>query len=500
MDGVASCSPCFSTDKRQGSEAPTAFICPEAARSDLQGDIGGVDNLMKIAIVGAGYVGLVSGACFADFGHEVTCVDLDELKVERLKRLEIPIHEPGLDVLVAGNSAVGRLFFSSDLASAVRGAAAVFIAVGTPSRLGGQDVDLSAVYSVVAEVAGHLDDNALIVTKSTVPVGTGDEIERIVGEIRPDVQIHVVSNPEFLREGSAIEDFKRPDRVIVGAEHERARDVMRLLYRPLFLNETPIVLMSRRSAELTKYAANAFLATKIAFMNEVADICELSGADVQELARGIGLDRRIGSKFLHPGPGFGGSCFPKDARALVNIAERLGSPTRIVASVIEANDRRISRMAERIVETCRGSLVGKTVCILGVTFKPNTDDMREAPSIEIVADLKKAGATIRAYDPAGMDEARKIDAFKGVSWCSNAYQAMDGADVLAILTEWDEFRAFDLARVKRLLNAPLIVDLRNIYTVSEMRAAGFGYVSIGREPVVEDSDADFLQQRIAKFA
>ena len=438
---------------------------------------------MKIAMIGTGYVGLVSGACFADFGHEVVCVDKDELKIQRLMRSEIPIYEPGLDVLVAGNVAVGRLSFSTDLASAVEGADAVFIAVGTPSRRGDGHADLSYVHAAAEEVARSVVGDTIVVTKSTVPVGTGDEVERIVRETRPDLRIDVASNPEFLREGSAIEDFKRPDRVVIGVESEHARETMRLLYRPLFLNETPILFTRRRAAELIKYAANAFLATKISFINEMADICEKTGADVQDVARGIGLDRRIGPKFLHPGPGFGGSCFPKDTLALVRTAEQFGAPTRIVSSVMEVNDARKLRMAERILEACGGSIEGKTIGVLGVAFKPRTDDMREAPAIDIVARLKELGARVRAFDPAAMTEARKIDAFEGVEWCATSYEAMEEADALAILTEWDEFRALDLDRVKRLLNAPIIVDMRNIYTLEEMREAGFTYLSVGRELV-----------------
>ncbi|ESR22700.1 UDP-glucose dehydrogenase family protein [Lutibaculum baratangense] len=438
---------------------------------------------MKIAMIGTGYVGLVSGACFADFGHEVVCVDKDELKIKRLLKNEIPIYEPGLDVLVAGNQTVGRLSFTTDLPSAVKGADAVFIAVGTPSRRGDGHADLSYVYAAAEEVAKAADGYVVVVTKSTVPVCTGDEVERIVREARPDLKIDVASNPEFLREGSAIEDFKRPDRVVIGVENEKAREVMRLLYRPLFINETPLLFTRRRTAELTKYAANAFLATKISFINEIADLCEKTGADVQDVARGIGLDRRIGSKFLHAGPGFGGSCFPKDTLALVRTAEQFEAPTRIVEAVMQVNDARKGRMADRIIEACGGSLQGRTVAVLGVAFKPQTDDMREAPSIDIVGRLKAAGATVKAYDPAAMGEAKKIDAFAGVVWCNSSYEAMAGADALAILTEWNEFRALDLGRVRRLLTAPVIVDLRNIYTLEEMREKGFTYVSVGRPAV-----------------
>ncbi|MBZ8133267.1 UDP-glucose/GDP-mannose dehydrogenase family protein [Afifella sp. IM 167] len=438
---------------------------------------------MKIAMIGTGYVGLVSGACFADFGHEVVCVDKDASKIDRLLRGEMPIYEPGLDVLVAGNVAVGRLSFTTDLTEACADADAVFIAVGTPSRRGDGHADLSYVYAAAEEVARSVGAYTVVVTKSTVPVGTGDEVERIVREARPELEIDVTSNPEFLREGSAIEDFKRPDRVVIGVQSERAREVMRLLYRPLFINETPILFTRRRTAELIKYAANAFLATKISFINEMADLCEKTGADVQDVARGIGLDRRIGSKFLHPGPGFGGSCFPKDTLALVRTAEQFGAPTRIVTAVMEVNDQRKLRMADRIIEACGGSVSGKAIALLGVTFKPETDDMRDSPSIDIVGRLKEAGATVVAYDPAGMDEARKISAFDGVKWAASSYEAMQDADAIAIVTEWNEFRALDLDRVKGLLKSPIVVDMRNVYTAKEMREAGFTYLSIGRETV-----------------
>ena len=438
---------------------------------------------MKIAVIGTGYVGLVSGACFADFGYEVICVDKDQSKIQRLLKNEIPIYEPGLDVLVAGNAAVGRLAFTTDLPSAVTGADAVFIAVGTPSRRGDGHADLSYVYAAAEEVARAADGDLVVVTKSTVPVGTGDEVERIVREARPDIEIDVVSNPEFLREGSAIEDFKRPDRVVIGAESNRAREVMKRLYRPLFLNETPILYTDRRTSELTKYAANAFLATKIYFINEMADLCEKVGADVQSVARGIGLDRRIGSKFLHAGPGFGGSCFPKDILALERTGAQFDAPSRIIDAVMKGNDARKPRMADRIIEACGGSLEGKVVAILGVAFKPETDDMREAPAIDIVNRLKEAGAKIKVYDPAAMEEADKLDAFKGVGWCSSSHEAISGADVLAIITEWNEFRALDLDQVKDLLRSPIIVDMRNIYTVEEMAKAGFTYISVGRQAV-----------------
>ncbi len=435
---------------------------------------------MKIAMVGTGYVGLVSGACFADFGHHVTCVDKDEVKIERLSRGQIPIYEPGLDVLVAGNVAVGRLAFTTDIAAAVRGADAVFIAVGTPSRRGDGHADLSYVRAAAEEIAACTEGPLLLVTKSTVPVGTGDEIEAIVRRARPDLEFDVASNPEFLREGSAIDDFKRPDRVVIGAESERAREVMRLLYRPLFLNETPIVFTGRRTAELTKYAANAFLATKVAFINEIADICERTGANVQDVARGIGLDRRIGGKFLHAGPGFGGSCFPKDTLALVRTAEEAGAPTRIVRSVVESNAARKTGLAARIIEACGGSVAGLRLAVLGLSFKPNTDDMRDAPSIEIVEALSAAGASVAVYDPVAMAEARKLPAFDRVVWTNGSYQAIAGASALVIVTEWDEFRALDLDEVKRLMARPLVIDLRNIYTPEEMVRSGLDYRSIGR--------------------
>jgi len=456
---------------------------------------------MKIAMIGTGYVGLVSGTCFADFGHQVTCVDKDELKIERLNHGKIPIYEPGLDVLVAGNVAVGRLAFTTSIEEAVRDADVVFIAVGTPSRRGDGHADLSFVYSAAEEVAKSVNGYAVVVTKSTVPVGTGDEIEKVIRSVRPDADIDVASNPEFLREGAAIEDFKRPDRVVIGVESERAREVMRLLYRPLFLNETPILFTGRRSAELIKYAANAFLATKISFINEMADICERTGANVQEIARGIGLDRRIGPKFLHPGPGYGGSCFPKDLLALARTAETFDAPSRLVSAVIDVNSNRKQKMAQRIIEACGGSVQGKTIGVLGVTFKPKTDDMRDAPSINIVGALKEAGATVRAYDPEGMAEAKKISEFDGVQWCDGVYDVMPGADALAIITEWDEFRALDLKRAKSVMAQPIIVDLRNIYTLEEMRGAGFTYLSIGREKLEADAEGDAdtgLAERVAQ--
>jgi UDPglucose 6-dehydrogenase len=433
---------------------------------------------MRIAMIGTGYVGLVSGACFADFGHEVICIDKDAAKIARLERGEIPIFEPGLDAIVAENVKSGRLSFSTHLRGAIAHANAVFIAVGTPSRRGDGFADLTYVYAAAEEIAQALTGYAVIVTKSTVPVGAGAEVEAIIRKVRPDAQFSVVSNPEFLREGAAIEDFKHPDRIVVGAEDERARDVMREIYRPLYLNETPIVFTNRATSELIKYAANAFLATKITFINEMADLCEKLGANVQEVARGIGLDGRIGSKFLHAGPGYGGSCFPKDTLALVRTAQSKGSPTKIVEAVVEINDRRKKEMASRIVAACGGSVRGKTVAVLGLTFKPNTDDMRDAPSLDIVPALQEAGAAIRAFDPAGMHEAEKL--LNGVRFCDGIYETLEGADAVAIITEWDEFRALDLDRVKSLLKQPVMIDLRNIYRPAQMAERGFKYFSIGR--------------------
>ncbi|HXI86012.1 MAG TPA: UDP-glucose/GDP-mannose dehydrogenase family protein [Parvularculaceae bacterium] len=433
---------------------------------------------MRVAMIGTGYVGLVSGACFADFGHEVVCVDKDRSKIALLEAGKIPIFEPGLDALVAENVAAARLSFTTNLPAAVSEADAVFIAVGTPSRRGDGFADLSFVYAAAEEIAKAIKGYAVIVTKSTVPVGTGAEVEAIIKKARPDAEFSVVSNPEFLREGAAIEDFKRPDRIVVGAEDERAREVMRDLYRPLFLNETPIVFTNRATSELIKYAANAFLATKITFINEMADLCERVGGNVQEVARGIGLDGRIGPKFLHAGPGYGGSCFPKDTLALVKTAQSVGSPTRIVEAVVEINARRKKEMAQRIIAACGGKVTGKTIAILGLTFKPNTDDMRDAPSLDIVPTLQAEGASVRAFDPAGMEEAKKV--FSGVDFCAGPYQAIEGAHALVFVTEWDEFRALDLDRVKSLLAAPIIIDLRNIYRPSQMAERGFDYFSIGR--------------------
>ena len=433
---------------------------------------------MRIAMIGTGYVGLVSGACFSDFGHVVTCVDKDAGKIAQLRNGEIPIFEPGLAALVASNVEDGRLSFTTDSAAAVRSADAVFLAVGTPSRRGDGFADLSYVYEATREIAAEMQGFTVIVTKSTVPVGTNDEVEDIVRKLRPDADFAVVSNPEFLREGAAIEDFKRPDRVVVGTEDERARRVMRELYRPLFINETPILFTGRRSAELIKYASNAFLATKITFINEMADLCEKAGGDVQEVARGMGLDRRIAGKFLHAGPGFGGSCFPKDTAALSAIGQRYGAPIRIVDTVIGVNDARKRAMADKVVSACGGSLAGKTVAVLGLTFKPNTDDMRDAPSLVIVPALEVQGAHVRSYDPHGMAEARKL--LPRLETAADPYACVEGADAMVILTEWDQFRALDLDRVKVAMRNPVVVDLRNIYKPSDMAEKGFTYVSVGR--------------------
>lgn len=439
---------------------------------------------MRVTMIGAGYVGLVSGACFSEFGVHVTCVDLDEGKISRLRAGEIPIFEPGLDQLVARNAEAGRLTFTTDLAPAVAEADAVFIAVGTPSRRGDGHADLSYVYAAAEEIARAMNGYTVVVTKSTVPVGTGDEVEKIIRKTRPDAEFDVVSNPEFLREGAAIGDFMRPDRVVIGTDSERARQVMRALYRPLYLIETPILFTERRTAELIKYAANSFLAVKITFINEIADLCEKIGADVQDVARGIGLDGRIGSKFLHAGPGYGGSCFPKDTLALVRTAEQYGAPVRIVDTVVSINDARKKAMADRVVQACDGSVNGKTIAVLGLTFKPNTDDMRDAPSLAIVPVLRAAGAMVRAFDPEGMEEAKKL--LDDVEWCGDAYQAMDGADAVVIITEWNQFRLLDLQRAKSLLKQPIMVDLRNVYKVEDMVASGFRYYSIGR-PASEGS-------------
>ncbi len=433
---------------------------------------------MRVAMIGTGYVGLVSGACFADFGHHVTCIDKNEEKIEMLRGGGVPIYEPGLDLLVERNMREGRLDFATDLSEAVRASDVVFIAVGTPSRRGDGHADLSYVYAAAEEVAKVMDGFTVVVTKSTVPVGTGDEVEAVIRKARPDAEFAVVSNPEFLREGAAIEDFKRPDRVVVGAEDEKAVAIMRELYRPLFLNETPIVFTARRTSELIKYAANAFLAMKITFINEIADLCEEVGANVQEVAKGIGLDNRIGKKFLHAGPGYGGSCFPKDTLALARTAQEADSPLRLIETVIDINDKRKADMAQKVITACGGSVEGKKVAVLGLTFKPNTDDMREAPSLDIIPALQNAGATVRAYDPAGVVEAEKL--LDNVTFESGPYLCAEGADVLVIITEWNEFRALDMGRLKGALRDPLIVDLRNIYDPAEMASHGFRYVSVGR--------------------
>jgi len=434
---------------------------------------------MRIAMIGTGYVGLVSGACFSEFGHHVVCVDKDEAKIDSLKAGRMPIYEPGLEDVVADNVSAGRLSFTVDLKESVRAAEAVFIAVGTPSRRGDGHADLTYVFKASEEIAKAIDGYTVVVTKSTVPVGTGLKVEETIRRIRPDADFDVASNPEFLREGSAIEDFRRPDRIVCGTTSDRARAVLRELYRPLYLNETPLLFTSRETAELIKYAANAFLATKITFINEMADICERVGANVQDVARGMGLDGRIGSKFLHAGPGYGGSCFPKDALALIRTAGEVGAPSRIVEAVAGANDARKTRMAAKIVDAF-GGVAGKRIAVLGLTFKPNTDDMRDAASLVILPALAKQGAVIRAYDPEGMNEAKKI---LDVEMCPDAYAALEGADGVVILTEWNEFRALDLKAAKRLLKRPLMVDLRNIYRPDEMAKAGFTYVSVGRPPI-----------------
>ena len=433
---------------------------------------------MRVAMIGTGYVGLVSGACFADFGHHVTCIDKNQEKIDMLRAGGVPIYEPGLDLLVDRNMREGRLDFATDLTEAVRAADVVFIAVGTPSRRGDGHADLSYVYAAAEEIARVMDGFTVVVTKSTVPVGTGDEVEAVIRKANPDAEFAVVSNPEFLREGAAIEDFKRPDRVVVGVEDDRAREVMRELYRPLFLNETPILFTERRTSELIKYAANAFLAMKITFINEISDLCEAVGADVQQVARGIGLDNRIGKKFLHAGPGYGGSCFPKDTVALSRTAQEAGSPMRLVETTIDINDKRKAAMAERIIKACGGSVDGKSIAVLGLTFKPNTDDMREAPSLEIIPALQKQGATISAYDPAGTVEAEKH--FSDVKFASGPYLCVEGADALVFITEWNEFRALDLDRVHDLMRGNVVVDLRNIYDTRQMTEAGFVYTSVGR--------------------
>ncbi|MBU6251627.1 MAG: UDP-glucose/GDP-mannose dehydrogenase family protein [Alphaproteobacteria bacterium] len=433
---------------------------------------------MKITMIGAGYVGLVSGTCFADFGHDVVCVDLDQRKIDALLAGIMPIYEPGLADLVAANVKAGRLSFTTDLKAGVAGADAVFIAVGTPSRRGDGHADLSYVYQATRDIASAMTGPLVVVTKSTVPVGTGDEVERILREAAPNADVAVVSNPEFLREGAAINDFKRPDRIVIGTDDARARSVMQDIYRPLYLNQAPLLFTARRTAELIKYAANAFLATKITFINEMADLCEVVGADVQDVARGIGLDNRIGGKFLHAGPGYGGSCFPKDTLALLKTAEDNDVPCRIVEAVVQVNDSRKRAMGRKILQAMGGDARGKTVGLLGVTFKPNTDDMRDAPSIAIVQALQDAGVNVVAYDPEGMDAAKPL--MPDVDFRADPYAVAEGADALALVTEWDAFRALDLARVASLMNRPVLVDLRNVYQPDDVRRQGFTYSSIGR--------------------
>ncbi len=433
---------------------------------------------MRITMVGTGYVGLVSGACFADFGHQVTCVDKNAEKIAALKRGEIPIFEPDLDRLVETNTRSGRLSFTTDLADPVSHSDAVFIAVGTPSRRGDGHADLSYVYAAAREIAASLKDFTVVITKSTVPVGTGDEVERLIREANPDADVVVASNPEFLREGAAIRDFKHPDRIVAGTDDERARKAISEIYRPLYLNQAPLMFTGRRTAELIKYAANAFLATKITFINEIADLAEKVGADVQEVARGIGLDNRIGTKFLHAGPGFGGSCFPKDTRALIKTAQDYEAPIRIVEAVLAVNENRKRAMARKVVSVLGGSLRGKTVALLGLTFKPNTDDMRKSPSIPLITALQDLGAKIRAYDPEGIEQARAE--LSDVTYCDGPYSCAEGADALVIVTEWEQFRALDLDALKQKMANPAIIDLRNVYRPSDVIAHGFKYESVGR--------------------
>jgi UDPglucose 6-dehydrogenase len=438
---------------------------------------------MRIAMIGSGYVGLVSGACFSDFGHLVTCVDKDAGKIEALNAGRMPIFEPGLAQLVAGNVAAGRLSFTTDLASAVADADAVFIGVGTPSRRGDGHADLSYVYGATEEIAAAIRGPLVVVTKSTVPVGTGDEVERILRELAPEAEVAVVSNPEFLREGAAIDDFKRPDRIVIGTDDPRAKAVMQEIYRPLFLNESPILFTSRRTSELIKYAANAFLATKITFINEVADLCEAVGADVQDVSRGIGLDNRIGRKFLHAGPGYGGSCFPKDTLALLKTGEDHGAPMRIVEAVVQVNDQRKRAMGRKVIGALGGqgggdNPRGKTVAMLGLTFKPNTDDMRDAPSLAIATALADAGVTVRAFDPEGMEAAKAM--MPDLTYCADAYEAATGADAVVIVTEWDAIRALDLTRLGGVMAERVLVDLRNVYRRAEVERAGFAYTAVGR--------------------
>ncbi|HZF95761.1 MAG TPA: UDP-glucose/GDP-mannose dehydrogenase family protein [Allosphingosinicella sp.] len=433
---------------------------------------------MRIAIIGTGYVGLVSGACLSDFGHDVVCVDKDAAKIESLEAGVMPIFEPGLDQLVRRNVAGGRLSFTTDIAAGVAGAEAIFIAVGTPSRRGDGHADLSHVFAAAADIAGALTGPAVVITKSTVPVGTGDEVERIIRSARPDAEVAVVSNPEFLREGAAIEDFKRPDRIVVGTEDDRAAEIMREVYRPLYLNKAPLVFTSRRTAEMIKYAANAFLATKITFINEIADLCETVGADVQDVARGIGLDNRIGSKFLHAGPGYGGSCFPKDTLALLKTAEDYQTPLRIVEAVVQVNDSRKRAMGRKVIRALGDEPRGKVVALLGLTFKPNTDDMRDAPSVSIVQALEDVGVAVRAFDPEGVEQARPM--MPNVQFCRSPYEAAEGADAVVLVTEWDVLRALDLDRIAAAMRTPVLIDLRNVYPPEEVESAGLVWHGIGK--------------------
>jgi UDPglucose 6-dehydrogenase len=434
---------------------------------------------MRIVMIGSGYVGLVSGACLADFGHHVTCVDKSAAKIDALDAGQVPIFEPGLDTIIDHNRTAGRLDFSKELATSVADADVVFIAVGTPSRRGDGHADLSYVYAAAREIAAAVSGFTVVVTKSTVPVGTGDEIERIFREEFPEKDISVVSNPEFLREGAAITDFKRPDRIVIGTEEPRAVEIMREVYRPLYLNEAPLYFCERRTSELIKYAANAFLAMKITFINEIADLCEQLGADVQKVAKGIGMDKRIGDKFLHAGPGYGGSCFPKDTLALVKTAQDHDSPVRLIETTVAINDNRKRAMGRKVIAACDGNVRGKKIAILGLTFKPNTDDMRDAPSITIIQALLDGGANVHAYDPEGMEMAKAV--IGPITYGSDPYEIADGADAIVIVTEWDEFRALDLKRMKSLLKTPTIVDLRNIYPVAEVSKHGFRYFAIGKK-------------------
>jgi UDPglucose 6-dehydrogenase len=452
---------------------------------------------MRVTMIGAGYVGLVSGACFADFGHHVTCIDKDAGKIAALNRGEIPIFEPGLPELVEANVRQGRLHFAAK-ATGVTEADAVMIAVGTPSRRGDGHADLSFVFDAVREIAPLLSRTAIVVTKSTVPVGTGDEIERILRERRPDADMQVVSNPEFLREGAAIQDFKHPDRIVVGTDDARARAVVAELYRPLYLNAAPILYVSRRTAELIKYASNAFLATKITFINEIADLCERAGADVQDVARGMGLDNRIGGKFLHAGPGFGGSCFPKDATALLKTAHDHGVALRIVETVAAVNEQRKRAMARKVVTALDGSIRGKTIAVLGLTFKPNTDDIRDSPAIPLITALHDLGAIVRSYDPAGMEQAKPL--LPDVIYCGSAYEAAQGAEAVVIATEWEQFRALDLERLRCVMVRPVIVDLRNIYRADEMKRANFRYLTVGRPAAERYADSAPPRRRKAAIA